>query len=1127
MKRLADRWWLVVLVMLLAVSASTAVLVRVEHSHHMQHRQATEHQALEMLRGSVDDLLGRESTLAHVMGVVRSPVGSRWPTFAQTVMSQPLAESTGFVAAVSGRGRKAFERRTGLSLSRYVRPGVIASAPRRSRYFVLEYLDQRSRSSTPLGTDVGTIPSRRALLIRSAQTNRQVASSPVGLISSAGARGVVVFDPVRGADGELRGWVSATYRASALAELVARSIPGVRLTIRDGDSSLLGAAGRPSGVPGTVSVAGRTWQVWTTIAGPGFDAVPWLVLGLGFTLTIAVMLIMRQAVVRERYASTQVAWHVAAERERRAELADERRALAQAQTIAQIGSWSVDPVAGTTTWSEEMYRMFNRDPADGPLRGRAFLQRLHPDDRTRVGAEYRQAVRDAQGFDLHGRLLHADGEVLYLHAIARREDDGRFTGTVQDITRAAQLREALTLTSARLQAVLENSPMGIYMRDLDGRFVIANQELAGIQGVEVSDLVGRTLEELLSPDAATHVRTDDEKVIAEGVVVRNEEMVPAAAGEDRSRTFLWQKFPVLDADGQSLGVGGIALDMTARVKTERALRETEERFRRAFDDAPIGMALLDLDGRMTQVNDALCAMLGYAREELVGRFGRSIAHPEDGIFTRAAMDEIRAGLRQSYSTEMRSLNVAGHPVSCTLQATMLSDPDGRPTAVLIQIQDITDRKHHEQQLEHLADHDALTGLFNRRAFSRELTAHAGRGARYGAGGTVLMIDLDQFKHVNDTLGHHAGDELITRVAHLLGERLRTSDVLARLGGDEFAVLLPRAGVRDAEQVAQSVIDTLHLHAIPIAGTERRMTASIGIASFEDQPQISAEDIMINADLAMYDAKQSGRDRYATFSSGRSTGRMESRVSWAHRITDALENDGFTLLAQPIVDLRTATVAQYELLLRMRDDHGDLIPPATFLYIAERLDLMTGIDRWVTSQAIAMLQRHAGVTLEVNLSVGSLGDPRLLELLERRLHAARVAPERLIFEISEATALTSVSRARAFGEALSDLGCRFALDNFGAGLGSFYYLKHLVFDYVKIDGEFIRNSPADPTDQLMISAIVDVARGMGKRTIAQFVADDQTVSLLTRLGVDLGQGYHLGVPAPLADQLAVSAPLTLG
>jgi diguanylate cyclase (GGDEF)-like protein len=395
--------------------------------------------------------------------------------------------------------------------------------------------------------------------------------------------------------------------------------------------------------------------------------------------------------------------------------------------------------------------------------------------------------------------------------------------------------------------------------------------------------------------------------------------------------------------------------------------------------------------------------------------------------------------------------------------------------------------------------------------------------RYGPIGTVLMIDVDHFKFVNDTLGHQAGDELIVRIAQLLAARLRDSDVVARLGGDEFAVLLPRTDFKAAEAVASDLLQTLRSERLTISGSERKISASVGIASFEDTTAVSAEDVLINADLAMYDAKEEGRDRIAIFSSDQFTqSRMKGRITWAQRITAALDADRFTLLAQPITDLTDGRVSQYELLLRMRDEHGDLIPPRAFLYIAERLNLIQQIDSWVITHGIGMLSAldpSSDVSLEINLSARSVGDQKLLALIDGELRNAPVAPERVIFEITETAALNSVANARAFGEHLSEIGCRFALDDFGAGFGSFYYLKHLTFDYLKIDGEFVRDCRSNPVDRLVIAAIVRIASGMGKKTIGEFVGDDETVRLLTRLGVNYGQGYHLGMPAPLEEQLA--------
>jgi EAL domain-containing protein (putative c-di-GMP-specific phosphodiesterase class I) len=282
--------------------------------------------------------------------------------------------------------------------------------------------------------------------------------------------------------------------------------------------------------------------------------------------------------------------------------------------------------------------------------------------------------------------------------------------------------------------------------------------------------------------------------------------------------------------------------------------------------------------------------------------------------------------------------------------------------------------------------------------------------------------------------------------------------------------------------------------------------------------------MVNADVAMYDAKENGRNQtghYRTAEHERP--RMESQMRWASEITQVLAEDRFELVAQPIQPLRGNGPTQYELLLRMRDTNGDQIPPGTFLYIAERLGLIQEIDRWVVAHAIDLLaeQRAAGRDLrfEVNLSGHTIGDPELLELIERRLRETGVPPDRLIFEITETAAVANIARAATFAARLSELGCRFALDDFGAGFGSFYYLKHLPFDYLKIDGEYVRHCATNETDRILISAVVQIARSMGKHTIAEFVGDQEAVEVLTRLGVDFGQGYFLGCPEPLADHLA--------
>jgi EAL domain-containing protein (putative c-di-GMP-specific phosphodiesterase class I) len=304
-----------------------------------------------------------------------------------------------------------------------------------------------------------------------------------------------------------------------------------------------------------------------------------------------------------------------------------------------------------------------------------------------------------------------------------------------------------------------------------------------------------------------------------------------------------------------------------------------------------------------------------------------------------------------------------------------------------------------------------------------------------------------------------------------------------------------------------------------------MTASIGVAMFEASDDLRGEDVLVNADLAMYDAKEAGRNQLALHVRGEhAQARMSGRITWAERIRVAIDEDRFTHVAQPIFDLATGAVTQFEVLLRMQDEHGDLILPGAFLSTAERLGMVHQIDAMTVARAIRAVAAYGdvgagGPRVEINLSGASMGDPEILRTIEHELHETGLDPSRVIFEITETTAITNMGRAREFSDALVDLGCGFALDDFGAGFGSFYYLKHVPFDILKIDGEFVRECCSTKTDRLVIKAVVDIARGLGTQTVAEHVGDDATVRLLRRLGVTHGQGFHLGEPRPLAAFLA--------
>lgn len=715
-------------------------------------------------------------------------------------------------------------------------------------------------------------------------------------------------------------------------------------------------------------------------------------------------------------------------------------------------------------------------------------------------------------------------------------------------TAARRERYALELVAARMQErdraeaelraaeqrhrlLADNSTDMILVFAPDGVVTYVSPASRELMGYAPEELVGHQPREFVHGDDRDDVIGARERVIEQGGTITVTSRI-----RHRDGHFIWIEARVRrvvdPATGEMREGQAIVRDVSERVAAEEALRESveriaqaEQRFRTAFEAAPIGMALSDLDGRFLQVNDALCAITGYTREELEEMSFPELSHPADAAKDQEMMESLLSGEQSTFWMEKRYVDVVGQVVWVAVHATLVRSADGSPLHFLGQIQDVSERVRYEAQLQHMADHDPLTGLLNRRSFERELNQHIHRVQRYGPEGAALVLDIDRFKHINDTLGHNVGDELIVKVAQTLRTRLRDSDVLARLGGDEFAVLLPRGGQEEAEAVAESILASVRAQSVlTTAGRRRPITTSIGIALFGESDGLSAEDVLVNADLAMYDAKEAGRDRAATFSTQeRSASRMKARITWAERIREALEEDRFTLYAQPIVELSSGEVRQHELLLRMLDEQGEVIPPAAFIAIAERFDLMQEIDRWVVARAIRHMgeQRRAGreLVFEVNISGSSTGDPDLLRIIERELRENDVDPANLVLEVTETTAVANIPRAQEFASRLADLGCRFALDDFGAGFGSFYYLKHLPFDILKIDGEFVRSCTTSQTGQLLIRAAVEIARGMGKETIAEYVGDDATVELLRELGVDFAQGFHVGRPAPLAARLA--------
>jgi diguanylate cyclase (GGDEF)-like protein len=429
----------------------------------------------------------------------------------------------------------------------------------------------------------------------------------------------------------------------------------------------------------------------------------------------------------------------------------------------------------------------------------------------------------------------------------------------------------------------------------------------------------------------------------------------------------------------------------------------------------------------------------------------------------------------------------------------------------------------EAELRFLADHDSLTGLLNRRRFRAELDQYVSFTARYGGRGAVMVIDIDGLKEVNDRHGHPTGDRLIRRVAEAMRERVRATDIVARLSGDEFAVLMPQTDTAGALQLGEDLRAQV-AEGFPESGEADPGTISVGIAMFGGSDGAGSEAVLLAADQALYQAKGEGRNRITLFHSPDEQGVQARRAqTTSARIRDALTQDRLSLATQPIRDLGSGDIERYELFLRMTGENGELLPAASFIEVAERSGMVQELDRWVVARALEMMgeRQRAGapVSLHMNISGTSMMDLSVLEFIERRLDEGEADPARCTFEITHMAQVQDYDIAGAFADRLTEFGCEVAIDDYGAGFGPFAYLKKVPFDVIKIDGTFVRDLARNDADRLVVQAIVRIARGLGKRTIAEFVEDQDTTDLLREYGVDMAQGYHLGRPVDAAESFA--------
>lgn len=545
------------------------------------------------------------------------------------------------------------------------------------------------------------------------------------------------------------------------------------------------------------------------------------------------------------------------------------------------------------------------------------------------------------------------------------------------------------------------------------------------------------------------------------------------------------------------------------------LERSRQRFRDFAASSSDWLWETDRGGHFTFVSSSVSATLEMPAESWLGR-------TLSEVFPGASLGELMGVLRGADSLKPRGfkdIEVWVHAPSGDQHCLRLN---GVPVfskdmfkGFRGTVRDITKLKQDEQRMVVLANQDHLTGLSNRRRFLQDISHEIRRVERQGQLGVLLLLDLDHLKLVNDTAGHAAGDQIIVQVAGLLKRASRDQDLLARISGDEFAVAYAAMDEMQGMEKARQLLQRINSLKPRFGGRTLNITASVGMVTFPQQGKVPVE-LMAKADAAICAAKSSGRNRVHRYDeSDMMRERMDNQLVWKDRLLEALEHAGLVLAFQPIVGISSRTVHHYEVLVRMRDAGGALIAPGKFIPAAEQFGLIQQVDRYIVTSAIRQLAElpasMAGIGFSINLSGLSVGSQEMYELIEREVRESGVEPTRITFEITETAACEQLNNALEFIQKVRQLGCQVSLDDFGVGFSSFSYLKHLHADTIKIDGSFIRDIHNNNADQLFVKALVDVARGMGMRTIAEFVENEQVYQRVSSLGVDYVQGYYIGKP----------------
>ncbi|MEK6792130.1 MAG: EAL domain-containing protein, partial [Deltaproteobacteria bacterium] len=755
----------------------------------------------------------------------------------------------------------------------------------------------------------------------------------------------------------------------------------------------------------------------------------------------------------------------------------------------------------TLHWSDETFRIFGLDPQSFGATYEAFISSVHPDDAQMVKDAVDAALNGKKPYSINHRIVLPGNKTRYVHEAAdvQYASTGapvRMFGTVQDITDQVEAERKL---SSLAKFPMEN-PYPVLRTTHDGVLLYANPAAQSLF-TEESLIPGKPLSDYwrqLVTEAAIAARPMELEV------------------NHDARVFSYILTPVHGE--QYINIYG--RDVTESKKAGLELKKLHM----AMEQSVNIVFITDIKGHIEYVNPMFESVTGYSRDEAMGQTPRILS---SGDVPQEKYDQLWQTItsgktwRDTYKNRKKN----GTFYWCSTVISPVRDASGDITHFLAVQEDLTEKMASEERLKHLARYDELTSLINRARFM-ELLAEWIAAVGPENHGAMLLFDVDHFKYINDTYGHATGDEILSSMASLFQSALDaeykalllktvSNPLLGRMSGDEFAVFLPHVSEADALKIAERLRKDVEASRTWQGSHTFSVTVSAGMVMYPEHAQ-DARTFFTRADVAMYRAKELGRNRIHIYSpEDKEIEKINSRFKWKERILKALEEDRFVPWFQPILDLNDNRVHHFEALARMTTAEGEVLLPGAFIDVAERFELVGYIDRVIIEKTMRMQAQGHGraFAFSMNLSGKDLGDDDLLRFIQAKIGETGASPRYLIFEITETAAIRDIVAAKKFVQALKGYGCKFSLDDFGVGFTSFSYLKSLSVDYIKIDGSFIMNLHKDATDQVFVKAMTGLAKGLGIKTVAEFVGDEAVLRLLKEWGVDYAQGYLIGKPSP--------------